>query len=341
MNYEELAFVNQQLAAMLKDGIPLEGALRQLCETMARGDLKTEFQRLEADLAQGVPLKDALAPLKLPEFYSHMINVGIASNNLPGVLTMLADYYSMVNSVWTRLKGLMVYPLIVSLGALALSFILAWVFRGWTGEVRKGFDELLEGAPLPAFTQVMFDLVPVGLWSPVIALGLVAVMVVAVVAIPNAGQRFRWRLPVFRETNLWQFASGVALMLKSGCQFDEALALMQHTEGDSRAAAELASWRNRLASGHTRFQDIAGGSRVFPPFFVWTISSAHGDLVAGFERAARLYQQRAHYGIDTFLYGVLPMSVVVLGSLIFIQVFTLVNMVIGQFLPLVTITGKL
>ena len=40
MKWDEFAFVNQQLAAMLKDGIPLEGALKQLCATMARGGLR-------------------------------------------------------------------------------------------------------------------------------------------------------------------------------------------------------------------------------------------------------------------------------------------------------------
>ena len=61
MNYEELAFVNQQLAGMLKSGIPLEGALRQLCANMRRGPCRTELEALERDLARGVPLKDALA----------------------------------------------------------------------------------------------------------------------------------------------------------------------------------------------------------------------------------------------------------------------------------------
>ena len=54
MKYEELAFVNQQLAGMLKTGIPLEGALRQLCAQMRRGRLRAELEALEADLAAGV-----------------------------------------------------------------------------------------------------------------------------------------------------------------------------------------------------------------------------------------------------------------------------------------------
>ena len=31
MKLDEFAFFNQQLAAMLRDGIPLEGALQRLC----------------------------------------------------------------------------------------------------------------------------------------------------------------------------------------------------------------------------------------------------------------------------------------------------------------------
>ena len=61
MNYDEFAFFNQQLAAMLREGIPLEGALKQLCAGMRSGPLRGEIQQLEADLARGTPLKEALA----------------------------------------------------------------------------------------------------------------------------------------------------------------------------------------------------------------------------------------------------------------------------------------
>ncbi len=60
MKYDEFAFFNQQLAAMLRDGIPLEGALRRLCDEMRAGALRTELQALEADLAKGTPIADAL-----------------------------------------------------------------------------------------------------------------------------------------------------------------------------------------------------------------------------------------------------------------------------------------
>jgi len=68
MKLDEFAFFNQQLAAMLRDGIPLEGALRRLCQEMRAGSLRTELQLLEADLAKGTPMADALKPRQLPNY---------------------------------------------------------------------------------------------------------------------------------------------------------------------------------------------------------------------------------------------------------------------------------
>src|SRR5439155_24263174 len=125
MNYDEFGFFNQQLAAMLRDGIPLEGALKQLSIGMQRGALRAEVELLQEDLARGLPLKEALAKRKLPDFYVKMVQIGVRSNDLPGVLTLLADHYHRANAIWTRLKGLMVYPALVIVVALGLTLLLS------------------------------------------------------------------------------------------------------------------------------------------------------------------------------------------------------------------------
>src|SRR3974390_1854979 len=55
MKYDEFAFFNQQLGAMLRDGIPLEGALQQLCASMQRGELRGQLEQLESSLKAGSP----------------------------------------------------------------------------------------------------------------------------------------------------------------------------------------------------------------------------------------------------------------------------------------------
>ena len=52
MNHDEFAFFNQQLAAMLRSGIPLEGALKQLCVGMKTGPLRAELQLLEEEIGR-------------------------------------------------------------------------------------------------------------------------------------------------------------------------------------------------------------------------------------------------------------------------------------------------
>ena len=153
MKYDEFAFFNQQLAAMLRDGIPLEGALQRLCEEMRRGKLRDELQALEADLAKGTPMADALKPRQLPELYKRMILVGVKSGDLPGALTMLADYFQRQNNVWTRLKSMMTYPLIVMFAAFLVSMAMALL---WTCVIGPAFKDVFAGMNmmLPAATQI-------------------------------------------------------------------------------------------------------------------------------------------------------------------------------------------
>jgi type II secretory pathway component PulF len=106
MKNDEFAFLNQQLAAMLRDGIPLEGALKRLCADMKRGTLRSELEKLEADLSKGTPLTAALGGRQLPDLYKRLLLVGARSNDMPGVLNLLADYYQQQHNLWTLLKGL-------------------------------------------------------------------------------------------------------------------------------------------------------------------------------------------------------------------------------------------
>ena len=142
MNGDEFAFFNQQLAAMVRDGIPLEGALRQLTLDMRSGKLRSELELLENDLALGIPLNQSLEKRDMPPLYVQMVQVGVKGNDLAGVLLLLADYYRQVNSIWTRLKGLMVYPVIVLTMALVLSVALGIFFGRYYTSIASDIGEL-------------------------------------------------------------------------------------------------------------------------------------------------------------------------------------------------------
>jgi type II secretory pathway component PulF len=338
MKAEELAFVNQQLAEMLRSGIPLEGALRQLCADMHRGDLRHELELLTADLANGIPLQQALAARKLPSFYVQMLNVGVASNDLPGVLTLVADYYERANSIWTRLKGMMVYPIILLGGLFVVSVVMAFVMGVMRSAFRDVYKDLLEGRSLPALTQLYMGNGAILVWLPVVVVAALLLASPIMIVLPRYRDRWRWKLPAYREASLWQCASAMQIMLQGGCTFSQAIGLLQELERGTPAATDLAVWQQRLKDGRTKFPEIAAESRVFPPLFVWIVGNAREEMAEGFRQAAEIYHRRATHRAEALLYAALPVSVIVLGLAVFVQ---LSMFVIAAFLPLIMVCGSL
>ena len=304
MNYDEFAFFNQQLAAMLREGIPLEGALKQLCAGMPRGPLRAELEQLEADLARGTPLKEALAGRKLPDFYRRMVEIGARSNDLPGVLVLLADHYQRANAIWTRLKGLMVYPVLVVTVSLALTTLLSVVFSHF-------------------LTSLAQELQPPGMvvasmWVPPLILAVLVLLGVVALSLPKCRARLRWRLPAFREASLAQLASAMVLMLRKGTTLAEALTLTAALESATPAGEVLAKWRQQVESGQGKPGQWTA-IRPFPPLFIWLVQKGGEDAAAGFQKAAEVYSNRASYRIEMALYGALPISILFLGQMILWQ----------------------
>jgi len=310
MKNDEFAFLNQQLAAMVRDGIPLETALRRLCAEMQHGPLRSELEKLEADLAKGMPLREAVRDRKLPELYRQMLEVGAQSNDLPGILTMLADHYQRQHVVATRLKGLMVYPAIVLVGAFLLSCFLTYLVNE--------ISQTIVGPAL--FGWLRRPPVLVGLWLAPVVLAIAVVALLGALTTPRVRRALRWKLPAFKEASLAQTASALAMMLKSGVPFNNALGFVEQLERGTPAEGELARWRQRLAAGQGKFSEMTADGQLFPPLFVWTVSQSHEDLTAGFQRAAEIYQSRASYRTELLLYSALPLSVMALGLVLISQI---------------------
>ncbi|MBI5801773.1 MAG: type II secretion system F family protein [Verrucomicrobia bacterium] len=324
MKLDEFAFVNQQLAGMLKSGQPLEGALRRLCASLDRGDLKAELSALEADLAKGTPLRDALPPRQLPEFYKRMMLIGAQANDLPGVLLLLADYYQRLDALWTRLRGLLVYPLIVLVVATGLSVVLGFLLDAVSGAILTD----------PFATEYLFETSSASRsWYalrhvPTVVMCILTVAAFAVIGLPGLRRKLRWRLPGFREAALAQLAAGFAMLLRGGCPLGESLALLRELEQGSPVADELKTWGERLAAGQGELRELSAGSRVFPPLFMALASESGPDLAKGFGRVADTFQARAAARAEALLYSALPVSALALGIVIALQLTPVFHMLI-------------
>lgn len=313
MNYDEFAFFNQQLAAMLRDGIPLEGALKQLSVGMKRQPLRAEIERLESDLSQGKPLKEALTQRNLPDLYRRMVEIGARSNDLPAMLTLLADHYQRANTLWSRLKGLMVYPLIVIFVAIGFTVILSAVFGKFAAEIGQGFF----GQPE---TSIHVSAALTAMWVPPILLMIAGAAGIAAITFAPLRSWLRWRLPAFREATLTQLASAMALMTRNGVSLPDALAMAEAMETNPGAKAALARWQQLIQSGQGKPSQWPDNLGPIPSMFLWLVRKGGENISDGFEKAAEIYRARASYRIELALYGALPVSVLLVGQGVFWQV---------------------
>ncbi len=345
---EELAFVNRQLAAMLKSGLPLEGGLRQMCAEMRRGRLRDELRALEAELAEGKSLDEALGNRRLPELYTRMLRAGARSQDLPQMLTLLADYYYEQHNLWSRLKALMVYPTIVLVGCLFLSGLCGVFFtRLVQQEITDTTAKVMQmqmGASLPAFTSMVLQhktVLSAAIWTPAFMLSCILLGFVLANLVPAVRRWLRFHLPILRDTAFAQFASSMGLMLQGGCPLRDCVAVLGRIEGGSSLGRELAGWETRLQAGAAKFLDVAGPKGLLPPFFKWLVASAGEDLPGGFRQAAELYRTRALRARDMILYAALPVSTVVLGGIIAVQVYCIFLTLMGLSLPLISMMDGL
>jgi type II secretory pathway component PulF len=312
---------------MLKSGIPLEPALRQMCASMRRGQFRTEFEALEADLGRGVPLETALASRQFPDFYKQMVRVGIKSDNLPAILTLLADYYQKAHLLWTRLKTLLIYPLIVLVFCFGLSLLLIGIAGPLSASIGTALEmprEDPEGYFIDNPTSGVMTFAP-SLFMPPLILGLLVVAVLAVLAVPPWRKKARWILPGFKEAHLSRLSSALALMIRTGCDLKTALPLLRQMESGTKMGTELARWETRLAEGVSKFADLGANSTVVPPLFFWLVAGQGEDLELGLMQAAQMYYDRAIYRSDLFLQTVLPVSVLALGVVITLQLTLLIH----------------
>ena len=277
MKPSDLAFVNRQLASMIGGGRSLEAALRQLCDDMPGGRLKSELAALEADLANGTPLAEAIEQRDVPKFYRQMLKLGAQSNDLPGVLLLLANYYSRLTTVWETVKLVTFYPLLVLLAAGCVSVVMARIIDMIQSQlIRPDLFPNGEHATL---------LVPLN-WLPVWVMAITLVAFVAASWIGPLRDRLKWILPVARDTALAQFAASMSLLLRKGCSLGDATRFVRELEGDSVLGRELQAWVERIESGMLVFSALGERSRLVPPMFVWLVEQEAEDLPRGLESVA-------------------------------------------------------
>ena len=315
MNTDELAFVNRQLAGMLKAGVPMEVGLKKITESMTDSKLKAQLDELGSRLERGHLVDKAVVGLDLPETYKRLLALGQASQSMPKVLICVADYYERIGTLATRLKGLAIYPMLILVCGLIVSGLMAYL-----STVLK--DDLVSITQTDAgnynghhpiyevYGSAWFSVFPMC----VFALGLC--LYGLILRSQKMRKYFSWKIPMLRDAALAQYASLSEVLLNSGATLPEVMGMVSKLETGSEMESDMKNIEQRLSEGMASYEAAARECRTIPGFFNWIVAQAGEDVTYGFSHASSIYSGRAENKMQAFLHCFLPVNIILMGILL-------------------------
>jgi len=120
---------NQQLAALLKAGIPVLQAIELLKTRSASSTLRVVLTDVEEKIRNGIPLSEAFEAQGLfPKIYTASLLAGEKSGALDDVLSRFVTYLKRSVGVSRKLRGALAYPAFLLLAAIMMvSFLTLYI----------------------------------------------------------------------------------------------------------------------------------------------------------------------------------------------------------------------
>ena len=125
----QLLVFNQELAALLKAGLPLPQALELMLERLKDPQFRDVLTQVRDRIKTGVELSDAFAAFGdvFPPLYASTLKAGERTGELEQVIRRFVRYLQLVISARKRVVSALVYPLVLVGLSIALVFVMAVV----------------------------------------------------------------------------------------------------------------------------------------------------------------------------------------------------------------------
>jgi type II secretory pathway component PulF len=322
---ETFAAFNRQLADLAAAGLPLERGLRLIAADLTSPRLRAAVNAVADDLENGTPLADAFArhAAHFPPLYGQVLEAGVKSGNLAGVLLALASHLQTTHELRQAIWRAVSYPLVVLASA---AVVLIFLSMAVVPVVREVIGEMLDDIEMPAISRVVFaaaDAVPtllivtlvvivaaVAWWRWQSRLGRTpAIIDAALVPLPLIG-------PVLRHSLAARWCEGVRLAVESASPLGDAMRLAAEATG----SPSLIHDAKILAQSHEAGRPVAEavGLKILPATIPLAIDFAitRGELAPALTALRDTHQQQTRHRIAVLQAGLRPILVVLLAVVI-------------------------
>ena len=115
----------RQFSILLNSGISITGSLDILREQLENKNMAKVVNTVYETVQKGESLSSALrATKKFPDLFVNTLEAGEAGGNVEDVMQRMADYYEKSNKTASKVKSALVYPCMVLLVTIVVTYIL-------------------------------------------------------------------------------------------------------------------------------------------------------------------------------------------------------------------------
>ncbi len=319
---EDFLAFNQEVAALLKAGLPLVHALDLMLERMEDLRLRTVLTEIRDRVKAGEELSDAFASFgdTFPPLYPASLKAGERSGELESVIRRFNRHLRLVITARKRVVSALVYPAVLVLLSIAMLAVMAvFVVPKFT----KFYADL--DAELPMMTQITIG---TSVWIrdqlAWIMLGLAAVVIAYRVWSQTPGGRVtldRWKLklpalgPIFHQFSLSEFCRSLSTLLAGGIPLVSALDTAVGAVSNAWVSRAIEPSIDRVREGQS-FYGALDETGVFPHMSIDMIKvgEATGSLDDMLNSVSDYFDERVETRMQRLLSLIEPIMLIVMGG---------------------------
>jgi type IV pilus assembly protein PilC len=339
---KDILVFTKQFATMIDAGLPLVQCLDILANQMDNAAFKKVVLAIKTKVEGGSTFADALKdhPKVFDELFIQLCSAGEVGGILDTILNRLANYREKAEKLKRKVKGAMIYPIIVICVAVGVTALLLLKV---TPVFAKMFTDF--GSAMPAPTQFVIDLsdwLQKYFFYMVIGAGALAAAFIAFYRNPKGRRIFDKIIlqapivgPVIRKVAVARFTRTLGTMISSGVPILDALDVTAKTAGNRTIEDGIYYVRGKISEG----KNISGPlleTKVFPPMVVQMIGvgEATGAMDAMLNKIADFYDDEVDTAVAGLTAMIEPLLMVFLGGVVG-------GFLIAMYLPIFSIAGAI
>lgn len=321
INFNDIVNFTRQIAIMLNAGLTLVDSLEILKKQTVKLPLKKMIEAIDAKIKGGSSFSVALKDYKsnFSNLYISLVRSGEASGKLGEILLRLADNLEKEREFKSKLKGALVYPIIIVISMFIVMFIMITFVLPKLLTLYKDFN-----VELPLSTQILIGVsnFSTKFWPFILVLIVVGLYFAKRFLSTKAGKKsfdqFVLKLPVFGNiisiSALVESTRTLAILIAAGISILDALSIVVGSTDNSVFQQAFLTVSQKVEKGQSMGVALEQ-ERIFPPILVQMslVGEQTGNLDDTLLRLSKYFEMESEMATKTMTTLIEPLILIFLG----------------------------